>query len=67
MFDVELEKACHLFETKKTGFIMEQGGKMDATLRAMKALIVSLTKLFPTLLESSKDGEISSSYSNLSL
>jgi hypothetical protein len=38
---------------------------MDATLIAMKALIASCTELFSIMVESSEDGEISSSYSDL--
>ena len=38
---------------------------MDATLKAMKALLASYTKLFPVRVESSEDGKTSSSYSDL--
>jgi hypothetical protein len=38
---------------------------MDASLKAMKALIASCTELFPATVESSKEAETSSSYSDL--
>jgi hypothetical protein len=65
MFDGELAKAGHLSGSKMVGFIMEQGGKLEATLRAMKALIASFAEMFPSLLESSESGETSSTYEDL--
>ena len=38
---------------------------MDASLKAMKALVASCTELFPVRVESSEDGETSSSYFDL--
>jgi hypothetical protein len=46
-------------------FIMDQESKMDAFLKATKALIASCTELFPATVESSKEEETSSSYSDL--
>jgi hypothetical protein len=46
-------------------FVMDQGNKINASLKAMKAIIASYMKLFPVRVESSKDGETSSKYSNL--
>lgn len=40
---------------KMVTFVMEHGMKMDANLKAMKALIASCMKLFPFGVESSKD------------
>ena len=65
MFDTEVRNACHVSGTKMVTFVMNQGSKMDATLKAMKALIASWTELFPIMVESSKDGGTSSSYSDL--
>jgi hypothetical protein len=65
MFDTELKNLGHVFETKMVTFIMDHESKMDAALKAMKSLIASCTKLFPAIVESSEDGETSSSYSNL--
>jgi hypothetical protein len=65
MFDAELKNAGHVSVTNMVTFAMDQGSKMDATLRAMNALIASSTKLFPIMVESSEDGETSSSYSDL--
>jgi hypothetical protein len=64
MFDAELKNAGHLSKLKMVNFIMDQG-KMDASLKAMKALIASCTELFPATVESSKEEETSSSYSDL--
>ena len=38
---------------------------MDASLKAMKALIASCTELFPAMVELSEKGETSSSYPDL--
>jgi hypothetical protein len=65
MFDVELKNAGHVSRTKIVTFIMNQGSKMDTTLKAMKALIPSCTELFSAMVESSEEGETSSSYSDL--
>jgi hypothetical protein len=65
MFDADLKNAGHLSKSKMVNFIMDQGRKMDASLKAMKALIASCTELFPATVESSKEAETSSSYSNL--
>ena len=46
-------------------FVIDEGSKMDASLRAMKAHIARCTELFPVLLESSKDGETSYSFLDL--
>jgi hypothetical protein len=55
----------HVFETKMVTFVMDQGSKMDAFSKAMKTPVASCTELFPIMVESSEDGEISSSYSDL--
>jgi hypothetical protein len=65
MFDAELKNAGHVSGSKIVNFIMDQGRKMDASLKAMKALIASCTELFPATVESSKVEETSSSYSDL--
>jgi hypothetical protein len=65
MFDADLKNADHLSKSKMVNFIMDQGRKMDASLKAMKALIASCTELFPATVESSKEAETSSSYSDL--
>src|ERR1700738_604722 len=65
MFDVELKNAGHVSGSKMVTFIMDQGSKMDASLKAMKALIASCTELFPFIVESSEEGGSSSSYSDL--
>jgi hypothetical protein len=65
MFDTELKNVGHVSETKMVTFIMDQRSKMDAASKAMKALIASCTELFPTMVESSEEGETSSSYSDL--
>ena len=65
MFDAELKNAGHVLESKMVTFIMDQGSKMDASLKAMKALIASGTELFLTTVESSEEGKTSLSYSNL--
>jgi septation ring formation regulator EzrA len=65
MFDAELKNASHVSGSKIVTFIMDQGNKMDATLKTMKALIASCTELFPATVESSKEEETSSSYSDL--
>ena len=65
MFDAELKNAGHVFGTKIVTFIINQRSKMDATLKAMKALIVSCMELFPAMIEPSEEWETSSSYSDL--
>jgi hypothetical protein len=65
MFDAELKNAGHVSGSKMVTFIMDQGSRMDAALKAMKALIASCTEFFPATVESSKDEETSSSYSDL--
>jgi hypothetical protein len=65
MFDAELKNAGHISESKMINFIMDQGCKMDASLKAMKALIGSYMELFLVTVELSKEEETSSSYSAL--
>ena len=65
MFDAELKNVGYISGTKMVTFIMNQRNKMDASLKAMKALIVSCTELFPVVVGSSEDGKTSSSYSDL--
>jgi hypothetical protein len=65
MFDAELKNAGHVSGSKMFTFIKDQGSNMDATLKAMKAFIASCTKFFPATIESSKEDETSSSYSDL--
>jgi hypothetical protein len=65
MFDAELKNAGHVSGSKMVNFIMDKGRKMDASLKAMKALIANCTELFPATVESSKEEETSSSYSDL--
>ena len=65
MFDVDLKNAGHVSGSKMVNFIMDQGSKMDATLRALKALIANCTKMFPGVVESSEEDESSSGYSDL--
>ena len=65
MFDAKLKNVGHVFGTKIVTFVMDHGSRMDATLKAMKALISSCTELFPVMVESLGDGETSSSYSDL--
>jgi hypothetical protein len=56
MFDTELNNAGHVSGTKLVTFIMDQESRMDATLKAMKALIASSTELFFATVESSEEG-----------
>jgi hypothetical protein len=65
IFDAELKNVGHVSGSKMATFIMDLGSKMDATLKAMKALIASCTELFPATVESSKEEETSSSYFDL--
>ena len=65
MFDVDLKHAGHVSGSKMVNFIMDQGSMMDASLRALKALIASYTELFPGVVESSEEDESSLSYSDL--
>jgi hypothetical protein len=60
MFDVDLKNAGYVSGSKMVNFITDQGRKMDASLKEMKALIASCTELF-----SAKEKETSSSYSDL--
>ena len=64
MFDVDLKNAGHVSGSKMVNFIMDQGSKMDATLRALKALIANCTEMFPGVVESSEEDESSSDYSD---
>ena len=61
MFAAELKNAVHVSETKMVTFVMDQESKMDASLKATKALIASCTELFPVVVKLSKDWETSSS------
>ena len=65
MFDADLKNAGHVSVSKMVKFIMDQGSKMDSSLRALKALIASCTKLFPVVVESSEGEESPSRYSDL--
>jgi hypothetical protein len=65
MFDAELKNASHVSGSKMVTFIIDQGSQMDASLKAMKALIATCIELFPATVESSKEEETSSSYSDL--
>ena len=65
MFDTDLKNVGHVSESNMVNFIMDQGSKMNASLRALKALIASCTELFPVVVESSEEDESSSSYSDL--
>jgi hypothetical protein len=65
MFDAELKNAGHVSGSKMVNFIMDKRSKMDASLKAMKALIASCAELFPATVESSKEDETLSSYSDL--
>ena len=67
MFDVDLKNAGHVSGSKMVNFIMDQGSKMDASMRTLKALIANCTELFFGVVESSEEEESSSSYSDLSL
>lgn len=61
MFDADLKNAGHVSGTKLVPFVMDQGSKMDAALRAMRTLVATLDQLFPSSDESSDDEETSSS------
>ena len=65
MFDVDLKNEGHVSGSKMVNFIMDQGSKMDVSLRALKALIANCTELFPGVVESSEEEESSSGYSDL--
>lgn len=65
MFDAELKNEGHVSGTKMVAFIMDQENKIDAALKAMKALISSCTELIPAMVESSEERETSSSYFDL--
>ena len=67
MFDVDLRNAGHVSGSKMVNFIMDQGSKMDASLRALKALIASCMELFPGVVELSEEEESSWGYSDLTL
>ena len=62
MFEAELKNAGHVSGSKMVTFIMDQGSKMDTSLKAMKAFIASCTELFLVVIDSSEEGESSSSY-----
>jgi len=64
-FDVELKNTGHVSGSKIVTFIIDQGSKIDASLKTMKVLIASCMELFPATLESSEEEETSSSYSDL--
>ena len=65
MFDVDLKNASHVSRSKMVNFIMDQRSKMDASLRALKALIAICTELFSRVVESSEEEESPSGYSDL--
>ena len=65
MFDVDSKNAGYVSGSKIVNFIMDQGSKMDASLKTLKALIASYTELFPGMIESSGEEKSSSSYSDL--
>ena len=65
MFDLNLKNAGNVSGSKMVNFIMDIGSKMDASLRALKALIASCTELFPGVVESLEEEESSSGYSDL--
>jgi hypothetical protein len=65
MFNAELKNASHVSGSKIVTFIMDQRSKMDATLKAMQALIASCTELFLATIKSWEEGKTSSSYSDL--
>ena len=52
MLDVDLKNAGHVFGSKMVNFIMDQISKMDASLKALKAMITSCTELFSGVVES---------------
>ena len=61
MFDVKLKNVGHVSGTKMVTFVMDHESRMTVALKAMKAFLASCTELFPVRVESSKDGETSSS------
>ena len=65
MFDAELKNAGHVSGSNMLNFIMDQGSKIDASLKAINAPIASCTQLFLVVVESSEEGETSPSYSDL--
>ena len=65
MFNEEFKNAGYVSGSNMVTFIMDQRNKVDASLKAMKALIASYTELFPGVVDSSVEGESSSSYSDL--
>jgi hypothetical protein len=65
IFDAELKNAGHVSRSKMVTFIMDQKSKMDATLKAIKVLIARCTELFSATVESSKEDDTSSRYSDL--
>ncbi len=67
MFDANLNNAGHVSGSKMVNFVMDKGSKMDASLRALKALIASCTELFLVEVESSEEEQSSWSYSDLTL
>ena len=44
MFDTELKNAGHISKTKVVTFVMDPRSRMEATLKAMEALVASYTK-----------------------
>jgi hypothetical protein len=58
MFDVDLKNAGYVSGSKMVNFIMDQGRKMDASLKEIKALIASCTELFPATVESSSYSDL---------
>ena len=62
-----IEDAGLISGSKMVTFIVDQGNKMDASLKAMKALIANYTELFAVVVESSEEGKSSSSYFDLTL
>ena len=44
MFDADLKDAGHVSGLKMVNFIMNQGSKMDASLRILKVLVASCTE-----------------------
>ena len=65
IFDANLKNAGHVFKSKISNFIVDQVSKMDTSLKTLKALVTSCTKLFPMEVESLEEDESSSSYSDL--
>ena len=60
-----IEECGLRFRIEDVHFIMDQGNKVNASLKTMKVLIASCTELFPIVVESLEEGESSSSYYDL--